>query len=330
LKSKRNKNRTGRRIKKFKKIRQAVLSARTIAISGHVNPDGDSIGSLLALGLGLGSMRKKVYMLCQDEIPSNYRSLPGAGRIVKTTKKRVDLAIAVDCSIMDLLDKNIPVFKKAKSVLEIDHHEFRKSFGNMQFVDYEATAVGELVYLLLKRLNVKIGRGIAENLLTSIIVETNLFKLPNVRPAVFRVCAELLEAGIIFSRLVDEVYGPRTKEAMMLSALCLLRAKFSKGGRVIWSIIRKEDIAGTGGRDYDADAVANEMNSMKDVKVAVLFREKNSSVLRVSLRSKGGINIGKLAQGYKGGGHFDVAGCYIPNNKREISRLLSSAEALLD
>lgn len=318
-----------RPIKEFKKIRQAILRAKNIAISGHVNPDGDSIGSLLALGLGLTSLGKNVYMLCQNKIPSNYRSLPGAGRIVKTTNKKIDLAIAVDCSVIDLLDRNIRVFKKARSILEIDHHEFRKPFGDMELIDYGAAAVGELIYKLLKKINISITANIAKNLLTSIIVETNLFKLPNVRPFIFKMCAELLNTGVSFSKMVDKVYGPKTKEAMMLSAACLLKAKFLKKGRIIWSAITKKDLGMFGAKDYDADAIANEMNSIKGVQIALLFREKNNKTLRVSLRSKGDINIGKIAQEYDGGGHFDIAGCYIKNDKKSISQILSSAGLLL-
>ncbi|MDD5561677.1 MAG: DHHA1 domain-containing protein [Candidatus Omnitrophica bacterium] len=317
-------------MKGFKNIRQKILKANSIAISGHVYPDGDSIGSLLALGLALSGLGKKVYMLCQDEIPPSYRSLPGAERIVRTTRKRVDLAIAVDCSIIGLLGKNIPVFKKAKSVLEIDHHEFRVPFGDMQIVDYKAVAVGELVFFLLRKLNIKINREIAENLLTSVIVETNLFKLTQIRPVTFKICAQLLKEGINFSQLVDKVYGSRTKESMMLLAISLLRAKFLKKGRIIWSMLRSRDIAMVGGKVYDADPIANEMNSMKRIEIAVLFREKDSKTLRVSLRSKGDINIGKVAQEYKGGGHFDIAGCYIPNKKKSILQILSSVEALLN
>lgn len=317
-------------IKNFQNIRKGILKANSVVISGHVNPDGDSIGSMLALGLALNSLGKKVYTLCQGEVPVHYRSLPGAQLIVKTIRKRVDLAIAVDCSVIDLLGNNVPVFKKAKSILEIDHHEFRRSFGDMRFVDYKATAVGELVYILLKKLNIRISDGMAENLLTSIIVETNLFKLPNVRPFIFAMCADLLKTRINFSKLVDKIYGPKTKEAMILSAICLLRAKFLKSGRIIWSVLTKGDLAKVKGKDYDADAIANEMNSMKGVEIAVLFREKNRKILRVGLRSKGDINIGKIAQGYMGGGHFDIAGCHISNNKKSIGRILSSVKTLLD
>jgi len=200
----------------------------------------------------------------------------------------------------------------------------------MQFIDHGATAVGKMVYTLLKKMNIRMGGDIAENLLTSIIVETNLFKLPNVRPFIFAMCADLLKTGVDFSKLVDKVYGPKTKEAMILSAICLLRAKFSKEGRVIWSVMTRSDLAGVKGKDYESDAVANEMNSMKGVEIAVLFREKNRKVLRVSFRSKGDINIGKIAQLYSGGGHLDIAGCFIPNNKKSIARVISSVEKLLD
>lgn len=317
-------------VKNFQKIRKRILEAGSVAISGHVNPDGDSIGSMLALGLALSGLGKKVYMLCQGEVPRHYRSLPGAELIVKTIRRRVDLAIAVDCSIINLLGNNAPVFKRAKSILEIDHHEFRRPFGDMQFVDYKATAVGELVYILLKKMKIGISDNIAEDLLTSIIVETNLFKLPNVRPFIFAMCADLLKTGIDFSKLVDKIYGPKTRQAMILSAVCLLRAKFLKSGRIIWSVLTRNDLARVKAKDYDADAIANEMNSMRGVEIAVLFREKNKKVLRVGLRSKGDINIGRIAEEYMGGGHFDIAGCYISNSKKSMSRILSSIETLLD
>ena len=179
-------------------------------------------------------------------------------------------------------------------------------------------------------MNIKITQEIAENILTSIIVETNLFKLPNIRPFTFKICAELLKTGVNFPKLVNKVYGPKTREAMILSALCLLRAKFLKKGRIVWSTITKRDLDMVGARDYDTDAIASEINSMKGVEITVLFREKNRHILRVSLRSKGDISIGKIAQEYKGGGHSDIAGCYIPNDKKSISRILSSVEALLD
>lgn len=314
---------------RLKAIKKGILKARTVAISGHMNPDGDSIGSMLALGLALMGMGKKVYMLCQDEIPENYRSLPGADLITKKLIKGVDLAIAVDCSVIDLLGKNIPVFKAAKSILEIDHHTYRRAFGDMQLIDHKAAAVGEMVYFILRDLKIKITPGIAENILTSIIVETNLFKLANVRQYTFEVCAELLTDGVNFSRLAEKVYGPKTRQTMMLLAISVLKAKFLKNNRIMWAVIEKKDLKKVGAKDYEADSIANEMRSIKGVKIAVLFREKDPKTLRVSLRSEGDIDVGRIARNYEGGGHFDIAGCFIPNDKQYMKKILSEVEDLI-
>ncbi|MFA5411146.1 MAG: DHH family phosphoesterase [Candidatus Omnitrophota bacterium] len=309
--------------------KRQILKVKDIAISGHVNPDGDSLGSLLSLGLGLEKLGKRVYMLSQDKIPPHYKFLPGVKRLQKTLKKRVDLAIAVDCGAKHLLGRNQAVFEKAKAVLEIDHHQFRKPFGDIQLLDHQAAAVGELVYLLLKRLKVGITPEIAENLLVSIIVETNSFQLPGVRPLTFSLCSGLLKKDIDFPKLIDTVYASKTKEAVILSGICLARCKFLKGGKIVWSIIRQRDFLRVKGKDYDADTVANEMRSIKGVRIVVLFREKSKRVLRVSLRSKGGINIATVVEKYNGGGHFDIAGCYLPNHPRSIKGLLSQVEDLL-
>jgi len=330
LKLKKKKKIMSASIRNFNSIRRALLKARSVAISGHINPDGDSIGSILALGLALESLGKKVYMLCQDDVPPGYKYLPGATRLLKTTKSRVDLAIAVDCSVIELLDKNIQVFKKAKSILEIDHHAYRKAFGDLRIIDHEAAAVGELIYLLLAKCGITITRDISENLLTSIIVETNLFKLTNVRWYTFKVCAELLSTGLNFYQLVEKVYGPKTRQTMMLLGMVLLRAKFLKNGAIVWSIIRKDDLKKVGGKEYDADAIANELRSIKGVRIAVLFREKNDRMLRVSLRSAAyDIDVGKIAWNHEGGGHFDIAGCFIANNKRHMRNILSEVEGLV-
>lgn len=313
----------------LKEAGDCILKAKDIAISGHINPDGDSLGSILSLGLGLERLGKSVFMLCQDRLPIIYRTLPGADRIVKTIKKRVDLAIAVDCSTKELLGRNIKVFDRAKSILEIDNHEFRRPFGDIRFIDYKAGAVGELIYLLLRELKVEITKDIAENLSVSIIVETNSFKLAKVRPFIFKLCGELLRKGIDFSKLVDTIYGSRRKESMVLSGLCLARCKFLKRGKVVWSVVRQKDFSKLKAEDYDIDAVANEMRSIRGVEIAVLFREENKRLMRVSLRSKGEINIASIAEKYNGGGHFDSAGCYIPNNVKSMREILSLAENLL-
>ncbi len=313
----------------FKTVKQRILKAKNIIIASHINPDGDSIGSLLSLGLALEKLDKRVYMVSADGVPKRYRLLPGANRIRRYIDKPVDLAIAVDCSNKELLGRAHIIFKKTKYVLEIDHHEFNRPFGNLFLVDYKAAAVGELIYLLLGELKVNIDKDIAYNLLTSIIVETNSFRLPNVRPLTFEICKKLMEKGADFYNLVNTVFWARAKESAVLSGICLSRCKFIDNDRLAWSIIRKKDFRLINGEDEDIDAVADEIRSIQGVEIVVLFRQKSRKALRVSLRSKGKINIAAVAEYYKGGGHFDIAGCTIPNDPKSMNGLLNMAKSLL-
>lgn len=305
------------------------MAAKRIAIASHINPDGDSIGSLLSLGLGLEKLGKRVYMISADGVPRRFSFLHGSSRIITDLDKTVDLAIAVDCSNKELLGQAYGVFKGAQDILEIDHHEFRRPFGNIFLIDKKASAVGELVYVLLEKLGVTIEPYIAQNILTSIVVETDSFRLPNVRALTFEICRKLMDKGAHFYKLVDTLFWSKTKESVILSGVCLSRCRFMKKDKLIWSIIRKKDFDVIGGKDEDVDAVADQMRSIERVEIAVLFREKNKEVLRVSLRSKGRINVGAIAEYYKGGGHFDVAGCSIANNAVSIKALLSMAQNLL-
>lgn len=313
----------------FKQAKEKILGADRIAIAGHINPDGDSIGSLLSLGLGIEKLGKRVYMISADGVPKKYRFLPGASRILSEIKEPVDLAVAVDCSNKELLGEAYGVFRSASDILEIDHHEFRRPFGNTFLIDKKAAAVGELVYLLLKELNIPLEMKIAQSILTSIIIETDSFRLPSVRALTFEICRNLMEAGAGFYKLIDRFFWSETRESVILSGICLSRCKFLKNERLVWSIIRKKDFLSVKGSDEDVDAVADQMRSIEGVEIAVLFREKSKESLRVSLRSKGKINIGSIAEYYKGGGHFDVAGCLIANNPAAVKELLSGAKGLL-
>lgn len=308
---------------------EAIRRSKSVAIAGHVNPDGDSIGSLLSLGLGLENLGKKVRMISEDGVPRRYRGLPGAGRIKRALREDVDLAITVDCSSKEILGDTFKVFRKSPVLLEVDHHEFRRPFGTIAVVDREAAAVGEIIYLILKSLNLGITKDIAQNLMTSIIVETNSFRLPNVRPYTFEVCADLIKKNFDFYKLVDTVFWSTRRESAILMGLCLSRCRFMRNGKIAWSMIKQEDFRIVRGTDEDVDPVPDEMRSIKSVLVAVLFREKDSRTIRVSLRSKGRINIAAIAEQYNGGGHYDVAGCTIRNTRHDINKFLTTIGGLV-
>ncbi len=312
------------------RIKKVINKAKNIIVSGHINPDGDSIGSLLALGLGLKKLGKKVYMLSVDGVPKRYKNLPGTDSVITSCKAKTDLAISVDCGSKELLGRAYSSFKLAENILEIDHHKTRSSFNQYRLVDSKASAVGEIIYFLLHELGINLNRKIAQNILTSIIVETNSFRLPNLRPCTFKVCADLLKTGIDFHRLTESVYWSKTKSAAVLSAKCVEDAGFLKGGKIAWTQVRERDFKKYRAADQDVETVPADLLSIDEVEIAIFFREKNKDILRVSLRSKGRYNLAKFAKKYKGGGHSDSAGCLLPNNASQVKKFLRSLERLVD
>ncbi len=310
--------------------REIILNADTFAICGHINPDGDSIGSMLSLGLGLENIGKQVYILCSDDLPRNYQSLPGATRLIKTLHRQVDVAISVDCGSKEMTGKNVEVFERARCVIEIDHHRSRTPFGDVLLVDADAACAGELVYELLLELDVAITSDIAQNILTSLIVETNSFRLPGIRPRTFELCSELLKSGVDFYKLAESVYWVTSKETALLTGISLSRCCFSSSGEIAWSVLSRADFKKVGASDSDADSVSEKIRSIQGVKIAILFREKNIREWRVSLRSKDSINLTSLAERFGGGGHLSAAGCTIPKKQKNLCLLLKSAEELLE
>jgi phosphoesterase RecJ-like protein len=316
-------------MRNMEQVIKKIGNAETIAIAGHVNPDGDCIGSLLSLGLGLEKLGKKVTMISADGVPGRYGPLPGADRIKRRVGIKPDLSITVDCNKKAMLGEAAGSLMRADTVIEIDHHESREKFGDIALIDEMSPSVGEMIYKLLNELDVGIDRDIAMNILTSVIVETNSFRLPNVRPRTFKICAELVETGLDFYQLTDMVFWSHSRVVSVLSGVCMARSRFLEGGRLAWTEIRREDLREHNGKDEDVDAVPDELRSIRDVEIAIFFREKEDNNIRVSLRSKKQINVAGIAEHYGGGGHIDVAGCVIPNRKAARDELIERARRLL-
>lgn len=312
----------------MREVVSRIRRAKVIAVSGHTHPDGDSIGSMLALGLGLQELGKKVYFISQDGVPGKFHELPGACNVIPQLTERVELGLAVDCSTPQMMGEHSGVTENSRAIIGIDHHQFRRPFS-FEVVDTNAAAVGELVFILLWSLKVPIKRPIAENILTSVIVETNSFRLPKVRPFTFMLCAELLKTGVDFRALVDMVYWTRSRATVLLLGKCLERARFAGANRLMWTVLTHKDITRVGASEEDADPIIEEMRSITGVEVSVLFREQKRHY-RVSFRSRGRVNVGKLAETLGGGGHYDSSGVLVGKSwgamksvLREVMRVIS-------
>ncbi len=313
--------------KNIKEAVSAIHKAERILVVSHMNPDGDTIGCLLALGLALMQIGKKVILLSQDGVPTRFQFLPGSELIVSKTPDTADVSVAVDCGSVAQLGKAKAAFFRSKTTIQIDHHDFGNSFGKIQVLEGDAAAVGEIVYEVIRALKAEMTPAIATCLLTSIIVDTGAFRFSNIRAKTFAVCGRLIKTGVDLQHLIEESYWKKSRSVTKLSGYCLSRAEFSEDGKIAWSATTQKDFKRFKAELSDVDSVADELRSVEGVKVAVVFRETPRKNLRVSLRSSYGINVAIVAKQFGGGGHHNSAGCMIRVLEKE--KLLKELEALL-
>ena len=299
-----------------------IRSAKKILITGHIYPDGDTIGSLLALGLGLLDIGKRVVMVSPDGMPPRFQFLPGSELVLDDFVGRADLAIAVDCGSEKQLGEIKGAFHKARKTIQIDHHDFGDAFGEELVVDTDAAAVGEIIYDLLVLLKAKITPAIATCLLTSIIVDTGSFRFSNIRSRTFAICADLLNRGVDLRYLIEESYWKKSVATARLEAVAISKMRFEMNGKLVWTLVRQNDFKRAGGLMADVDGVADDLRSIEGVKVACVIRETEDGKYRVSLRSEIGYNVAKVAKRFGGGGHHYAAGCVLRGTKLQRDQLL--------
>lgn len=306
----------------MQKAAKALRAAKTVVVASHVNPDGDTIGCLLALGHGLLQMSKRVILVSPDGMPARFQFLPGSNLVLTGTKVKADVAVAVDCGSGSQLGPFYSVFGAAKTTIQIDHHDFGEGFSKLLVVDTEAAAVGEIIYDLLKLLKVPVTPAIATCLLTSIIVDTGSFRFSNVRSRTLRICADLLDKGVDMKYLIEEAYWKRSLATSRLEAVGTMNMKFEQNGKVVWTVVRQADFKRQNGGIADADGVADSLRSIDGVKIAAVIRETSSGRYRISLRSGVGINVAIVAKEFGGGGHHYAAGCSLAAGSVHIKQLI--------
>ncbi len=315
--------------KSLKQAVRAVRKADKILVASHVNPDGDTIGCLLALGLSFLQIGKKAILLSQDGVPSRFQFLPGSELILSGTQETADLSVAVDCGSEKQLGSVRNAFFKSKTTIQVDHHDFGESFGKIQVLEEEASAVGEIIYELIRALKVEITPAIASCLLTSIIVDTGSFRFSNIRPKTFDICSKLIKTGVDLQRLIEDSYWKKSRSMAKLSGYCVTQTEFSESGAIAWSTVYQKDFERFEAELPDVDAVADELRAIEGVKVAAVFRETERKNFRISLRSTHGINVANVAKLFGGGGHHNAAGCSIGGSEKEKEKFLAELNKLI-
>ncbi len=298
-------------------------------VASHQRPDGDSIGSQLALAEGLRRLGKQVAIVSADHYPRNFRFLPGIEgiRIDSHVEDKYQVVFILECNNFDRtgidnLDRFISV--------NIDHHPKNDHFGDLNWVDSEASAVGMMIYQLLRELGVSITPDIAINLYVAILTDTGSFQFSNTSAETFRVARELASAGADPGQIAQSVMMSQTESKIRLLARLLATLDFDPSHRIAWIHMNREMLETTGASPEDTEGVVNYPLSVEGVLLCAFFREEGYESFRVSLRSKNGLDVGSVAEWFGGGGHRNAAGLSVEGPFEEVrDRVLSQLSSLL-
>ncbi len=310
-------------------MRQNIADAQRVLVVSHIRPDGDAVGSLIGLGLSLQAAGKEVQMVLSDGIPADLRSLVGSDQVVAKPSGDFDLFVVLDCSDMiragQAFNNGNPRF--ATPDLNIDHHVTNLMFARINWVEVGAVATSEILARMLPELGLPITNPVASALLTGIITDTLGFRTSNMTPRAMRVAADLMELGADLPDLYRRSLGERSFEAVRYWGMGL--SKLQREGSIIWATLTQADRKAVEypGRD-DADLI-NILSSIKDAQVALVFVEQNHKLVKVSWRSKPGVDVSQVALLFGGGGHKAASGAEVEGTLEEVQyKVLEATQGL--
>jgi len=286
---------------------ELIEAKRKFAITSHVRPDGDSLGSSLGLYWLLKALDKDVEVIMRDPVPHAYQKLPGAKdvRVTPDADAGYHAVFVIECS--DISRPGLLNLEK-QHVVNIDHHATTALFGSINWIDSTASACGEMIYNLAKALGVRVTKEIAECVYTALITDTGSFHFSNTTERTFKVASELLRTGVKPAKTAEAVFASYPWSRIQLMGAVLSTARRDATGKV--AILRHSlEMQHTAeASDEDADGFVNYPLTVGEVEAVAMLKEFEPGVYRTSLRSKGEVNVAKVAEMFGGGGHRNAAG----------------------
>lgn len=292
-----------------------IKSAKNILIISHINPDGDTLGSMCGLYHAIEeNFKKKCDMLILSKVPKIYEFLPEISRakLVEMYDKSMvyDLVICVDIAAENRFEDAKILFDKALYTVNIDHHKTNTQYADLNIVDVNASSAGELLYGLMKDLKWKINNAAATCLYTAVLTDTGSFRFSNTTPVTFKTAADLVAMGVDAVEVYKNCYETNSKSMVMFQAYCISNAKFVNNDTIAYSIIYKKDMERFSAGDDCTEGLAEKLRAIETTKVSFIVREIGTRISKVSMRSKD-VDVAEICSVFGGGGHTCAAGCVI-------------------
>ena len=312
---------------------ELIAPRQSFLVTSHARPDGDALGSALGLMHLLDGMGKQVTVAFDDPIPAIYSWLPGVERIQRVLASAPDAAIVLECDRIERTGFELQAFTamQAGLLINIDHHLSGRPFADFNWIDPEACAVGAMIYDLAVASGAKITPAMATCLYTAVLTDTGAFTYPSTTAATFALAEHLVESGADPSAIARKVYS--SNRAAKIRALSVALGTMQIENGVAWAWITVEQMEQTGAVVEDCEGIVNYLIGIEEVEVAVFFRELETDPahegpaggqFRLSLRSKGKVDVAEVAARFGGGGHRDASGCTVEGPlETAVSRLMA-------
>ncbi len=314
------------------KILEILKEEQSFYLISHMQPDGDSIGSLLAIGEALRNYGKEVKMFTPNLVPQKYLFLQGAELVSQEVllDDYSKTVIVLDSSDLERLSYFTDTVTKCKKVINIDHHVTNQNFGTYNLVEVEAAATGEIIYGLLKDLEIPLSKTVAESLYVAIATDTGSFKYENTTPATHRVASSLLEYGLNPGALSQKIFDERSLPFFMILKEALAGLEIYEEGKIALSTLSKDIRERCGATPGDLEGIVNYTRDIEGVELGILFYVEGSSEVKVGFRSKM-VDVSELAGRLNGGGHARAAGCRLYEDYETVKqKVLEEAKNILN
>ena len=319
---------SGPQAKQVKSVMEAIRRHRRFAVSSHVNPEGDALGSALALASLLKRLGKQAVVATDGGIPKAFEFFPRVAKVVGRPSQipLPEVAMTVDVPVLARLGSMEDLFKQAGLSVNIDHHVSNQLFGDVNWVDPKAAAVGEMIYRLYQAFRVKPTRDEAFCMYVSIVTDTGSFRYMSTMPEVHRIASDLISRGVSPLKVGQDIYECHSPSDLRFLGKVLNSLKSTPDGRITWVEVPYSMLKSCRPGPEIVDELVTYPRSVRTAEVSFVLRDQaNDGKIRVSFRSKGKVDVNKIARCFGGGGHMAASGCTVNGTLAQVRRKVLEA-----
>lgn len=308
---------------KVAKIKEIVSGGKRFLVASHMDPDGDAIGSSLAMAGHLSEPGRDVTVYNRHGVPQNLRFLKQSDKVTSKLGKGYDVTFILDCSeptrISDDVERNLP---KLGRIINIDHHKTSKGLGEVNIIDQDASSTAELIFRVFKEANASVDRDIATALYTALLTDTGSFRYSNSSPKAFQMAAELVKLGAKPWDVAQNYYENIPVAKLKLTSKVLSTLEIYEKDGFASLTMTGQMVSSSQAKPEFSDGLINYPRSIEGIEVAIMFKELSPEEYKIGLRSKGAVDVSEIAQTFGGGGHRNAAGCTVRGDLSSVKSKL--------